>query len=99
MQRSLASDRDAGRVAVAMEVSSHALIQHRVDAIRFAVAVFTNLTQDHLDYHGTMDAYFAAKALLFTPERSRDGVVNADDPWGRRLLDDGGDRATPLLTG
>ena len=87
VQRSLASDRDAGRVAVAMEVSSHALIQRRVDAIRFAVAVFTNLSQDHLDYHRTMDAYFSAKSMLFTPERSETGVVNADDPWGRRLLE------------
>jgi UDP-N-acetylmuramoyl-L-alanyl-D-glutamate--2,6-diaminopimelate ligase len=69
-----------------MEVSSHALIQRRVDAIRFAVAVFTNLSQDHLDYHRTMDAYFSAKSLLFTPERSETGVVNADDQWGRRLL-------------
>ncbi|HWC39998.1 MAG TPA: UDP-N-acetylmuramoyl-L-alanyl-D-glutamate--2,6-diaminopimelate ligase, partial [Acidimicrobiales bacterium] len=86
MQRSLASYREAGQMAVAMEVSSHALLQRRVDAIRFAVAVFTNLSQDHLDYHHTMDAYFSAKALLFTPERSDTGVVNADDPWGRRLL-------------
>ena len=87
VQRSLASYRDAGQTAVAMEVSSHALVQRRVDAIRFAVAVFTNLSQDHLDYHRTMDAYFSAKSLLFTPERSETGVVNADDPWGRRLLD------------
>jgi UDP-N-acetylmuramoyl-L-alanyl-D-glutamate--2,6-diaminopimelate ligase len=87
VQHSLASWRDAGRVAVAMEVSSHALIQGRVDAIRFDVGIFTNLSQDHLDYHHTMDAYFAAKSLLFTPELTKTGVVNADDPWGRRLLD------------
>ncbi|HEX4540374.1 MAG TPA: UDP-N-acetylmuramoyl-L-alanyl-D-glutamate--2,6-diaminopimelate ligase [Acidimicrobiales bacterium] len=87
VQRSLASYRDAGQVAVAMEVSSHALIQRRVDAIRFVVAVFTNLSQDHLDYHRTMDAYFSAKSLLFTPARTDTGVVNADDPWGRRLLE------------
>jgi UDP-N-acetylmuramoyl-L-alanyl-D-glutamate--2,6-diaminopimelate ligase len=87
VQRSLASYRDAGQVAVAMEVSSHALIQRRVDAIRFDVAVFTNLSQDHLDYHRTMDAYFSAKSLLFTPARAEVGVVNADDPWGRRLLE------------
>jgi UDP-N-acetylmuramoyl-L-alanyl-D-glutamate--2,6-diaminopimelate ligase len=87
VQRSLASYRDAGRMAVAMEVSSHALIQHRVDAIRFVVAIFTNLSQDHLDYHRTMDAYFSAKSLLFTPERTDTGVVNTDDPWGRRLLE------------
>jgi UDP-N-acetylmuramoyl-L-alanyl-D-glutamate--2,6-diaminopimelate ligase len=87
VQRSLASYRDGGHVAVAMEVSSHALTQHRVDAIRFVVAIFTNLSQDHLDYHRTMDAYFSAKSLLFTPERADIGIVNADDPWGRRMLE------------
>ena len=71
-----------------MEVSSHALVQSRVDAIHFDVAVFTNLSHDHLDYHGTMEAYFAAKASLFTPERAVRGVVNAEDRWGRRLLAD-----------
>ncbi len=73
--------------AVAMEVSSHALVQHRVDGVRFAVAVFTNLSQDHLDFHGTLEEYFAAKASLFDPERAAAAVVNADDPWGRRLLE------------
>ena len=76
-----------GFEAVAMEVSSHALVQHRVDAILFAVAVFTNLSPDHLDFHGTMDDYFAAKASLFQADRARVGVINADDPWGRRLLE------------
>ena len=61
-------------------------MQHRVDATWFEVAAFTNLSQDHLDYHGSMDEYFAAKQLLFHPDRARTGVVNADDPWGRRLL-------------
>jgi len=69
-----------------MEVSSHALAQHRVDAIHFAVAVLTNVTQDHLDYHRTMEAYFEAKASLFTPGRAGTAVVNADDEWGGRLL-------------
>ncbi len=87
VQRSLASHRDAGRAAVAMEVSSHALVQHRVEAVRFVVSIFTNLSPDHLDYHHTMEAYFSAKSLLFTPARSDTGVVNADDPWGRRLLE------------
>ena len=87
LQRHLAELADAGFDAVAMEVSSHALVQRRVDAVRFAVAVFTNLSQDHLDYHGTMDEYFEAKATLFEPERARVAVVNADDPWGRRLLE------------
>jgi UDP-N-acetylmuramoyl-L-alanyl-D-glutamate--2,6-diaminopimelate ligase len=67
LQEALARFRDEGAVGVAMEVSSHALDQHRVDGVRFAVGVFTNLTQDHLDYHHTMDEYFAAKARLFEP--------------------------------
>jgi UDP-N-acetylmuramoyl-L-alanyl-D-glutamate--2,6-diaminopimelate ligase len=71
---------------VAMEVSSHALVQSRVDGIHFDVAVFTNLSHDHLDFHGDMEAYFAAKASLFTPERAVSGVVSAEDEWGRRLL-------------
>jgi UDP-N-acetylmuramoyl-L-alanyl-D-glutamate--2,6-diaminopimelate ligase len=87
LQRLLAQARDGGRRAVAMEVSSHALDQSRVDGIRFDVAVFTNLSQDHLDYHRTVDRYFAAKASLFTPARAAVAVVNADDPWGRRLLE------------
>jgi UDP-N-acetylmuramoyl-L-alanyl-D-glutamate--2,6-diaminopimelate ligase len=68
-----------------MEVSSHALSQHRVDGVVYDVALFTNLSQDHLDFHGTMEDYFAAKASLFTPERARSGVVCVDDDWGRRL--------------
>ena len=88
LQRLLAEARDAGRAAVAMEVTSHALVQHRVDGIRYDVAAFTNLSQDHLDYHGDMASYFAAKASLFTPERAVVAVVNADDPYGRRLLQD-----------
>ncbi|HEX3946372.1 MAG TPA: Mur ligase family protein, partial [Acidimicrobiales bacterium] len=90
LQRTLAEVRGAapaGRpAAVAMEVSSHALAQSRVDGIHFDVAVFTNLSHDHLDFHGTMEAYFAAKAALFAPERAVRGVVNAEDRWGRRLL-------------
>jgi UDP-N-acetylmuramoyl-L-alanyl-D-glutamate--2,6-diaminopimelate ligase len=86
LQARLAAARAAGRAAVAMEVSSHALDLHRVDGTRFAVAAFTNLTVEHLDHHGTMDAYFAAKARLFTPDLAARGVVNADDAWGRRLL-------------
>lgn len=73
--------------AVALEVTSHALVQHRVDGYVHDVAVFTNLSQDHLDYHHTMEEYFEAKALLFTPEHARRGVVNAADPYGKRLLD------------
>ena len=87
LQSHLAELAAEGFDAVAMEVSSHALVQRRVDAIRFAVAVFTNLSQDHLDFHGTMEDYFAAKASLFDPERAEVAVVNGDDPWGRRLLE------------
>jgi UDP-N-acetylmuramoyl-L-alanyl-D-glutamate--2,6-diaminopimelate ligase len=71
--------------AVAMEVSSHGLDQHRVDGVRFAAAVFTNLSQDHLDYHASMEEYFAAKARLFTPAMSDRAVVNLDNDEGRRL--------------
>ncbi len=76
----------ASRGAVAMEVSSHGLALHRVDGTRFAVAVFTNLSQDHLDFHHTMDDYFAAKAALFTPAFTDRAVVCSDDPRGRELL-------------
>ncbi|MDP9342342.1 MAG: UDP-N-acetylmuramoyl-L-alanyl-D-glutamate--2,6-diaminopimelate ligase [Actinomycetota bacterium] len=75
--------------AVAMEVSSHGLHQHRVGGFRFACAVFTNLTQDHLDYHDTMEEYFRAKAMLFTPEIAERAAVNLDSPEGRRLVDTG----------
>jgi UDP-N-acetylmuramoyl-L-alanyl-D-glutamate--2,6-diaminopimelate ligase len=85
LHRLLARMRTDGVKAVAMEISSHALAQHRVDGLRVDVAVFTNLSQDHLDLHGSMEAYFAAKARLFTPGLARAGVVNVDDPWGVRL--------------
>jgi UDP-N-acetylmuramoyl-L-alanyl-D-glutamate--2,6-diaminopimelate ligase len=88
LQHLLAEARDSGKQAVAMEVSSHALTQSRVDGIRFGTAVFTNLGQDHLDYHETMDAYFEAKASLMRPERSDKAIVNSDDAWGRRLIDE-----------
>ncbi|HEX2046998.1 MAG TPA: UDP-N-acetylmuramoyl-L-alanyl-D-glutamate--2,6-diaminopimelate ligase [Acidimicrobiales bacterium] len=88
LQSHLAELAAEGIEAVAMEVSSHALVQHRVDGVRFAVGVFTNLSQDHLDFHGTMEEYFAAKASLFLPERVAVGVVNADDRWGKRLLEE-----------
>ena len=87
LQRRLAEWRSAGVEAVVMEVSSHALDQHRVDGICFDAAVLTNLTQDHLDYHGTMEHYFAAKQRLFTPELAARAVVNLADPHGRQLAD------------
>jgi UDP-N-acetylmuramoyl-L-alanyl-D-glutamate--2,6-diaminopimelate ligase len=83
----LAAMVDAGVEAVAMEVSSHGLDQHRVDGARFACAVFTNLSQDHLDYHGSMEAYLEAKSRLFTPGMSERAAVNLDSPEGRGLLD------------
>jgi UDP-N-acetylmuramoyl-L-alanyl-D-glutamate--2,6-diaminopimelate ligase len=85
VHRLLAGFRAAGCDHAAMEVSSHALDQGRVDAVRYAVAVFTNLTRDHLDYHGTMDAYFEAKAKLFQAPGLACAVLNVDDEWGRRL--------------
>ncbi|MDJ0770215.1 MAG: UDP-N-acetylmuramoyl-L-alanyl-D-glutamate--2,6-diaminopimelate ligase [Ilumatobacter sp.] len=87
LQRRLAGFVREGVDAVVMEVSSHALALHRVAGTRFEVATFTNLGRDHLDLHESMEAYFRAKASLFTPELSNSGVTNADDPYGRLLLD------------
>lgn len=75
----------AGCDSAVMEVSSHALAQHRVEGILYDAAVFTNLTQDHLDYHGTLEEYFNVKARLFN-QVNRFAVINGDDPWGKRLL-------------
>ena len=75
---------DAGCTHVVMEVSSHALCLHRVDGVTFDVGVFTNLTQDHLDFHKTMEEYCRAKAMLFA--RSKVGAVNVDDPWAKEIL-------------
>ena len=91
LQALLAEERDRGiedksTHAVAMEVSSHALAQSRVEGITFDVAIFTNLSHDHLDFHQTMESYWLAKASLFTPERAAQGIVFADDPAGERLL-------------
>jgi UDP-N-acetylmuramoyl-L-alanyl-D-glutamate--2,6-diaminopimelate ligase len=76
---------EQGVQACSMEISSHALAQHRVDGLVVDVAGFTNLSQDHLDYHRTLEEYFLAKARLFTPERAARGVVCVDDAWGARL--------------
>jgi UDP-N-acetylmuramoyl-L-alanyl-D-glutamate--2,6-diaminopimelate ligase len=91
----LAAALERGVTAVVMEVSSHALAMGRVDGARFAVAGFTNLTQDHLDFHGTFEEYFAAKASLFTPERCDVAVVTVDDEYGRRLA---AQTVVPLVT-
>ncbi len=86
LQAQLATARTAGSDCAVMEVSSHALEQGRVAECCFEAAIFTNLTQDHLDYHATMEAYFAAKARLFEPEYlSGRAIVNGDDPYGQRL--------------
>ena len=88
LQADLAQAAAAGSTIAAMEVSSHALDQQRVAGCRLAGAVFTNLTQDHLDYHPSMEAYFEAKARLFAPGLLAGGaVVNVDDPWGVRLAE------------
>ncbi|NLU84145.1 UDP-N-acetylmuramoyl-L-alanyl-D-glutamate--2,6-diaminopimelate ligase [Rhodococcus sp. HNM0569] len=85
LQRTLRRFLDDGRTAAALEVSSHALVQQRVDGVHFRVAAFTNLSRDHLDFHHTMDAYFRAKASLFVPERTDLAVVGVTDRYGRRL--------------
>ena len=88
----LATMRDRGVKGVAMEVSSHALALSRVDGLAFDAGVFTNLTQDHLDFHGTLEEYGRAKRRLFelvarSSKRRRTAVVNGDDPWGARMVD------------
>src|SRR5262249_28137896 len=77
---------ERGCTAAVLEVSSHALALGRVDGVVFDVAVFTNLSQDHLDFHRTMADYFAAKARLFTPRHARAAVVDVDDAYGRELV-------------
>ncbi len=84
LQKLFAEMKEAGCTHVIMEVSSHALVLHRADQIRFAVGVFTNLTEDHLDFHKTMDAYCEAKAMLFT--RCETGVINVDDPYAAKIM-------------
>ncbi|MCS6919401.1 MAG: UDP-N-acetylmuramoyl-L-alanyl-D-glutamate--2,6-diaminopimelate ligase [Fimbriimonadales bacterium] len=90
LQALLKTAREQGAEAVVMEVSSHALDQKRADGVHFDAGVFTNLTQDHLDYHGTMDAYAAAKLRLFTDLAEQSAkpfkaIINIDDEWGRRF--------------
>ena len=85
VQATLADMKNAGARAVAMEVSSHGLHQGRVTALAFDVAVFTNLSRDHLDYHGSMQAYAEAKAMLFNKPSLRCRVLNLDDAYGREL--------------
>ena len=104
VQRLLREMRDVNCRAAVMEVSSHALAQDRVRDIEFDAAIFTNLTQDHLDYHETMEAYFAAKSRLFeqlAAQKHKRGtaVINLDDRYGRRLLDEFGPRVNTITYG
>ena len=104
VQRLLREMRDVNCRAAVMEVSSHALEQNRVRGVEFDAAIFTNLTQDHLDYHETMEAYFAAKSRLFeqlATQRHKRGtaVFNIDDRYGRRLLDEFGPRVNTITYG
>jgi UDP-N-acetylmuramoyl-L-alanyl-D-glutamate--2,6-diaminopimelate ligase len=94
----LALMRERGLDAASMEVSSHAVSFRRVDGVVFDVVGFTNLTQDHLDLHGTMEEYYRTKAELFTAERARAAVVTVDDEWGRRLAAQTGLPVTTLAT-
>jgi UDP-N-acetylmuramoyl-L-alanyl-D-glutamate--2,6-diaminopimelate ligase len=98
VQRTLAQLRSGGAASVAMEVSSHALDQARIGAVRIKTAVFTNLTRDHLDYHGTMDNYGAAKARLFAREDLVSRVINVDDAFGRQLAIDPLGRGRVVVT-
>ena len=95
LHRLLAEFRDEGAGAVAMEVSSHGLVQGRVNAVVFDCALFTNLTHDHLDFHGSMEAYAAAKALLFEVESLEHAVLNLDDVVGVRIARRLAERGVP----
>ena len=98
VQRTLAGLRADGAASVAMEVSSHAIDQARVGAVRFRTVAFTNLTRDHIDYHGTMENYGATKARLFTREELASRVINVDDPFGRVLAKDPRGRGRLIVT-
>ncbi|MYS22015.1 UDP-N-acetylmuramoylalanyl-D-glutamate--2,6-diaminopimelate ligase [Streptomyces sp. DvalAA-14] len=95
LQALFAVMRERGVESVVMEVSSHALVLGRVDGAVFDVAVFNNLSPEHMEFHSGMEDYFQAKAQLFTPRRSRLGVVNLDDEYGRRLV---AEATVPLVT-
>src|SRR3954449_1930084 len=88
LQRTFAEMLSAGDEACAMEISSHALQLRRADAVHVAAAVFTNLSQDHLDFHGTMEEYFQAKRLLFASSLTETRIANGDDHYGRRLVEE-----------
>ena len=105
LQQNLRKMVDYGLTHAVMEVSSHAISMHRVDGVEYDTAVFTNLTQDHLDHHGTMDDYFQAKAQLFLGlgdkgvKEGKSAIINGDDPWGLRMLAVCSDRVNALTYG
>jgi UDP-N-acetylmuramoyl-L-alanyl-D-glutamate--2,6-diaminopimelate ligase len=98
LQSLLARMRDRGVTTVALEVSSHALDQHRIDGTWFQAVGFTNLSQDHLDYHGTLAAYYEAKSALFDPIRAAAAAISLDDPYGRQMCELAGQRGLPVTT-
>ena len=99
LQRLFREMLDSGDRSVSLEASSHAATLRRLDRVRLDVLVFTNLTQDHLDFHGTMEEYFAAKRRLFTGAAPPPAAVNVGDDWGRRLADELAEtRRAPLVT-
>src|SRR5918912_1104924 len=97
LQRTFREMLDAGDRSCAMEASSHASELHRLDRVRFAALVFTNLTPDHLDFHGTMERYFDAKRRLFVDDDPPPAAINLDDPWGRKLAAERPDALTFAL--
>jgi UDP-N-acetylmuramoyl-L-alanyl-D-glutamate--2,6-diaminopimelate ligase len=97
LQTGLMRLKKQGAAAVALEVSSHGLVQGRVDGVQFDIAVFTNLTHDHLDYHGTMAAYGEAKSLLFKSAYLRKAIINLDDPFGFSLFGNLKNDGIPVL--
>ena len=98
LQRLFREMLDAGDRSCAMEATSHGSALRRLDYVRFSVLVFTNLDQDHLDFHEDMEDYFDAKRRLFLADPAPPAAVNLGNPWGRRLADELRERGTPLLT-
>jgi UDP-N-acetylmuramoyl-L-alanyl-D-glutamate--2,6-diaminopimelate ligase len=99
LQAAFAAMVEQGIKACVMEVSSHAVAQHRVDGFQFDLVAFTNLSRDHLDYHGGMEKYFDAKAALFTPKHAHKGVIQISDAWGGRLAREAAIPLTRLVPG
>jgi len=88
LQKQIHDLAEEGKSFLAMEVSSHALSQRRISNIKYDLAIFTNLSHDHLDYHGDMESYYQAKSLLFTPNHAKYAVINVDTPFGKRLAEE-----------